>query len=142
MTIEVVKDKSKWFGLRHERKARVLEYRFWEEQASPGLTYSGSADVEMTHMTSIFAHERRPGDYFQFLHPLSERSLMVITKTDMLDEGEKVIYSGDEINQANLKTLRGETVVYRATKPGDYPPLEPGQIDTTERAHKQNGVVI
>ena len=142
MTIELVREKLKWFGPKREKHTKVLEYRFWEQQVSPGTTYAGSADVEMLHSAPIFAHERRPGDYFQFLHPLSERSLAVITKKDLLDEGESVIYTGDEINRANLRTLRGEKVIYRNTKVGDYPPLQPGQVDTTEIVHKYNGIVI
>ena len=138
MTIEAVKEKFNWLGLRRERRARVLEYRSWEQEVSPVMTYHQSPDVALLHIAPIFKSERQPDDYFQFLHPLSDRSLAVNTKKDLLDDGKSIVYSGDAINKAHFKTVYGETIVFRETKPGDYPPLGPGKVDTTERVHRQN----
>jgi hypothetical protein len=102
----------------------------------------GSPDVETTHMAPFPRDKRKPDDYFQFLHPLSESALMVVTTPDLLSEGEKIILSREEINQANLKTKNGERIIYRATRPGDYPSLEPEQIETTERRHRRNGISV
>jgi hypothetical protein len=44
--------------------------------------------------------------------------------------GERTPFSPIEAQLATLRSRYG-IVVFRATKPGDYPPLKPGQVETT-----------
>lgn len=128
MTVEAIKNHSKFLGLHTERKVRVLEFRGWTKRISDYMTVGGSPDVEILQMAPIFAEERKPTDRFVFLHPESEDEISVKTTPDLLDEGETVIYSREQINDANLTTIDGAVIRWRKTQQGDYVPLEPDQI--------------
>lgn len=90
------------------------------------MSTGSSPEMILLHAGSAPEGARLPLEYI-FAWSTSEDDLNVNTKTDgILSEGEIVTYSGEAINEANLVSDRGERIIWRETKPGDYPPLEQG----------------
>lgn len=129
MTTEVEHKNKKWFGLRSETHRRLFDHRRWTRKVSPMITEGpASGDRVLALRVGDLNAENPAPDEFAFVHARTEDSVVVRKTPHPLEDGTTTILTREQINEANLANRWGEKVIWRETRPGDYPPLQPDQI--------------
>lgn len=132
MTVEATRTESKSLGLRKTTRTRVLEFRAYHERVSETITLIGRPDsIMLKGSRAVKQYKEIHEIEFVFAEPISEDEVEVRRSIGLgysdLEKSETVIFSREQINEANLVSETGERISWRPTKVGDYPPLKPGQ---------------